>query len=464
MGLTLLTPKFNDTLKYRQDELLRGSFLKSLFLKNAFSNNYSIVTEEDIRNLSILIDGTPRAIIYHEKRNRTPLIKTPIGIHITKLGFYTLLMTNTSNEDLISVMTNKDINKTWVTTQGFVLPTKLVDGLNQTNFFVQKNVNDRRIKELQNDPYNILGESISMIERKLKNITKTTKADIGIVLPRNRNLLEVWNHAFMELNTIRDASTLKFNYKENMKITDYFPYIKQFLWFIYSYDKDNFDKVIKDVLELKYMDVKYMNIADRGQRQTAEQSRRSNVDQTITTTADLDSLVDGPIDLIQATTKTTRTASVYEGLLASVPPISIGVAKKYGSFRPLYNEFKSIKDNINSQAGIIQQDMTKNYVNCNDQATNNKLRVFGDINTLNLCKKYNEVAIGNAAVKKIHKETAKAFADVLMMVLKSQKKILTYSYEFILEYKSDAANFQPTKQEVIRQQDMDSEVENVSLL
>jgi muconolactone delta-isomerase len=459
MGLTLVTPKLNETLKIRQDELLRNSFLKSLFLKNAFSKNYSIISEDDIKNLSSLLDGNPVSIMYHEK-SKTPLIKTPIGVHILKLGFYTLLMTNTSNEDLISVMTNKEVNKTWTSTQGFVLPTKLVDGLTQRDFIVSRNVADKDIKTLQSDPYNILGESISLIERKLKNISKPAKTDIGIVLPRNRNLLQVWNYAFMDLNTVKDASTLKFNYKENMKFSDYFPYLQQFLGFIYKHNVDAFNQVVTDILELKYIDVKYMNIADRTQRQRAEQTRKTKVQQTLSLT-EIDSILDEPIELIQASTKTTRTASLYEHILTSVPSISLSNALQYKSFSLLNNEFKNIKENINTQIGIIQQDMTKNYVNCQDIGNRAKeYPVFGDTNSMNLCKKYNEVALGNNGVKKIHSETAKAFGDVIQMVLKSQKRILTYSYEFILDYRKDSRNFPATVQQVVTG---DEPVENVTI-
>jgi hypothetical protein len=59
------------------------------------------------------------------------------------------------------------------------------------------------------------------------------------------------------------------------------------------------------------------------------------------------------------------------------------------------------------------------------------------------------VAIGNNGVKKIHSETAKAFGDVIQMVLKSQKKILAYSYEFILDYRKDSRNFPATFQQVV---------------
>jgi hypothetical protein len=454
MGLILSsTPRINESLKIRQDELA-GMFLNSEVLKNAGNNDYTILSEEDLRNLFILMDGNPYVILQHFKNpDQKPLLQTPIGIHIIKLGFYTMLMTNSSNDNLTELMNDKFIRQSWVTTQGFVIPTELVTGFSQRNFVVNKSVADKDTLELQEDPYDILNESVVMIDRKLRELVKdaSKKQRGAAVVPKNKNLLQLWNYAFLDLNTASNISTLRFKFKENMTIAEYFPFLQTFLQFINKYDTDSYNRVVKDILELKYSDTQYLNLPE-SRIKRARDKRKNDVEQTLNLT-ELQDILEGTIDLIQNSTKTGGAGHLYERVLASVPPISITQARGYRLFAPLEREFDRLKRDIDTQIAMIQQDMKKNYVNCADEPENNRRLVFNDPSTINLCKKYNELAIGNNGVDKIHKDTAIVFADILSKILKTQKKILTSSYEFLLKYRTDAGSYNPAASEIMRQEE-----------
>jgi hypothetical protein len=358
MGLILSsTPRINESLKIRQDELA-GMFLNSEVLKNAGNNDYTILSEEDLRNLFILMDGNPYVILQHFKNpDQKPLLQTPIGIHIIKLGFYTMLMTNSSNDNLTELMNDKFIRQSWVTTQGFVIPTELVTGISQRNFVVNKSVADKDTLELQEDPYDILNESVAMIDRKLRELVKdASKKQRGVaVVPKNKNLLQLWNYAFLDLNTASNISTLRFKFKENMTIAEYFPFLQTFLQFINKYDTDSYNRVVKDILELKYSDTQYLNLPE-SRIKRARDKRKNDVEQTLNL-SELQDILEGTIDLIQNSTKTGGAGHLYERVLASVPPISITQARGYRLFAPLEREFDRLKRDIDTQIAMIQQDM-----------------------------------------------------------------------------------------------------------
>jgi hypothetical protein len=462
MGLNLSKPELNKALQDEQNRLLQDSFMNSEFLKNANNNNYNLISEEDLKNFMVLIDGSKYALIFHSKKpDQKVLLETPIGKHLIKLGFYTLLMTSTNNDDLISLMNEQYIRHSWVSTQGFVLPSVLVNGITESNFIVQKSIRDRNILELDEDPYNVLNESIQLIDAKLNNLVKKTtnyKTDINI--PRNKNLLQIWNNVFIDIehnreitnnedrednnedndntnqNEVDEIKTYKFKFKHDKSILEYFPFIKSFLQYIYKNDIESYNKVVKNILELKNIDVKYLNLSKEEDHSKAENRRQLIVNKELDFN-ELEKTLSEPIELIQYTTKSNKN-NFLERLLYNVPDVNTTQGSKYNTFRILQEELDKLNKTIDSQISIIQQDMVKNYVDCYKNPNNNV--VFNEPKSRNLCKAYNEITLGNEGLNKIHRDTAIAFAEVLNMVLKTQKKILILSYEFLLEYRTDISS------------------------
>lgn len=451
MGLTLSTPKLNTALKYRQDELLTIA-ARSKFINKADTNDYTLLNEDDFKRLTMLIDGSPNSLIFHEKlKGQKPIIDTPIGIHILKLAFYSLLMVNTSNENLVELMNKQNVRSSYVLTQGFVLPEQLTAGLTQANFTIRQSIKDKDVLTLPADPYNVLGRDLSLIERKLKNLTKQVKSGGPVSIPKNKNLLQFWNYTFVDVDTTKESYTLKLKYKENTKFSDYFPYIRMFMSFINKYNTESYNQVLKAILELIHMDVRFMNLP-KDQEIKAEQSRNEKVNANLSL-SELERKLNEPIELIQSTTKSSRSTNLFEQVLYNVPPISINQASKYKSFSAFYKAFEKNEKIIDNQIGIIQMDMQKNYVNCIDEPKNNRNLVFSDINSRNLCKKYNESAVSTNFMQKIHGDTAKAFGDVLVLTLNNAKEIMARSFEFAKEIRSDPTTFRPTQQAVIEQEE-----------